>query len=81
MPSEIRLAAGKAASKSLTIWSSLSAIVGVLALHLFGVEIPVEQLDEIGAGLGDVIVKGGVVLSGLVSIYGRLRASERIQGL
>jgi ABC-type Mn2+/Zn2+ transport system permease subunit len=79
--SSIEQSAGKVARKSLTVWANVSMIVGALAMGVLGVEIEVEQLEAIGDGVSRIIVLGGSVAAAVVSIYGRVRASERITSL
>jgi hypothetical protein len=58
---------------SRTIWASL---IGV-ALSLGGVlGLPVAGIDDVG--LTDALLQGATAIAGLVAVFGRLSAKDRI---
>lgn len=64
----------KAWYNSKTIWGALIAVFAPL-IQLAGVPLPIESQDELANGL--VTVVGGI--GGLLALYGRLSATDRLQ--
>ena len=78
MAAPIQEAAGKAAARSRGVLGPLVAIVVVVVAQLFGESITPEEQTTLVQGVGDVIVKLGVIAGSVVGIYGRIRASQPI---
>lgn len=72
---------GKAATRSMGVLGGAASILIVLASVIFDVTITPAETQEISGNVGEVIVKLGLIASGVASIYGRLRASERVTRL
>lgn len=72
---------GKAATRSMGVLGGAASILIVLASVVFDVQITPAETQEIIGDVGEVIVKLGLIASGVASIYGRLRASERVTRL
>jgi len=78
MSVDFKAEAGKAAVKSTSILGAFFAILTVVVFQLLGVELPVGETEAIKTRIHDFIVNAGVILSSLVAIWGRIKASEKI---
>lgn len=67
----------KSATKSITIWGAIIAMLPTL-LQLLGLDIDPAQATAVVQAIHDVVVNGLPILGGLIAIIGRLRASKKV---